>query len=424
VNAASKERMNHRRGERGIALILVLIVLPLVAIIMVQLQFETTIGQHLAANILANQQFKYAIHARVGQMRLRLARDLKNDTEAGEEQGSYDHYSDEWGPDEETGGTATVVTRGDKEKGDDITLYTQIVDEQSKFNLNLLLHTDARRRQRAFEVFRTLLDLYRDSRYGDVEEDSEFDVHDTEAEEVAQAVVKLLKREERDERVSGAEIPAPSQEMKQGIYTVNDLVFSHRLFTKKRLMESFTDLATGERLPGLANFVTLHGDGRINVNTAPIQVLRAMFRTEEGRVDVAKQIFNGRGGFLDTDEDQEERRALEDEREDLRQMGDEEALDETLAMYTSVNELTQSVEGFRDQGFIRREELDLGRDFTVRSNFFTIVVSARRDNFVRQQRVIVERSVNGCRTWSTEVRTIGVRDLPAVAAGEGPQAPE
>jgi len=416
--------MKARRNERGVALILVLIVLPLVAIIMVQLQFETTIGQHLAANILANQQFKYAIMARVRQMRLRLARDLKNDNESAQQQGAFDHYSDDWGPDDEQGGTATIVARGDAEIGDDITLYTRVLDEQGKFNLNLLQHTDAKVRQRSFEVFRALLDLYRDSRYGDVAADTEWDLDESEAEEVAQAILKFLKREERDSRVTGAEIPAPNQELKQAVYTVDDLVFTHRLFGKKRLLESFIDVESGERIPSLVDFVTIYGDGRINVNTAPIQVLRAMFRTEEGRVEVAKQIFNGRGGFLDTEEDQESRAALEDEREQLRQRGDEEGLDETINMYTSVNDLTQNVQGMRDQGFIRREELDLGRDFTVRSNFFTIVVSARRSNFVRQQRVVVERSVNGTRTWSSEVRAIGIQDLPNVPADEGATRPE
>jgi type II secretory pathway component PulK len=416
--------MKARRNERGVALILVLIVLPLVAIIMVQLQFETTIGQHLAANILANQQFKYAIMARVRQMRLRLARDLKNDNESAQQQGAFDHYSDDWGPDDEQGGTATIVARGDAEIGDDITLYTRVIDEQGKFNLNLLQHTDAKVRQRSFEVFRALLDLYRDSRYGDVAADTEWDLDESEAEEVAQAILKFLKREERDSRVTGAEIPAPGKELKQAVYTVDDLVFTHRLFGKKRLLESFIDVESGERIPSLVDFVTIYGDGRINVNTAPIQVLRAMFRTEEGRVEVAKQIFNGRGGFLDTEEDQESRAALEDEREQLRQRGDEEGLDETINMYTSVNDLTQNVQGMRDQGFVRREELDLGRDFTVRSSFFTIVVSARRSNFVRQQRVVVERSVNGTRTWSSEVRAIGIQDLPNVPADEGATRPE
>jgi type II secretory pathway component PulK len=400
-----------RRQERGIALILVLIVLPLVAIIMVQLNFETTIGQHLAANILANQQFKYAIRARVGQMRLRLVRDLKNDNQNVQQQGAFDHYSDEWGPDSEQGQTATVVRRGDKDQGDDITLYTEIVDEQSKFNINLLRHTDKKRAARATEVFRTLLDLYRDARYEDLE-DNEWDLNDSEAEEVTQAVLTFLKGEERDQRIDASEIPAPSEDMKQGAFTVDDLVFAHRLFRTKRLLDRFVDAETGEQIPSLADFLTVYGDGRINVNTAPIQILRAMFRSEEGRAEVAKQILNGRGGFLDSEEDKEAADKLEEEREEMRQAGDEEGLDDSISVYTTVNDLTQNVSGFRDQALIRREELDLGRDFTTRSMFFTIIVSAQRENFVRQQRVTVERHATGTQTWSTEVRSVSLRDLP------------
>ena len=404
-----------RQNERGIALILVLIILPLVAIIMVQLNFETTIGQHLAANILANQQFKYATHARIRQMRLRLVRDLKSDSENQQQQGAYDHYSEEWGPEAEQGLTATTVTRGDKERGDDITLYTEIIDEQSKFNLNLLRHTDKKRRERAFEVFRTLLDLFRDSRYGDLE-DNEWDLQENEAEEVAQAVLKFLKGDGRDERVSESQIPAPATDMKQGVFSVDDLIFSHRLFREKRLLDRFVDLESGEDIPSLADFLTIYGDGKINVNTAPIQILRAMFRGEEGRAEVAKQMFNGRGGFLDTEDDQEERTRLEEEREELRQAGDEEGLEETVSVYTSVNDLTENVAGFRDQGMLRREEIDLARDFTTRTNFFTIVVSARRENFVRQQRVTIERHLEGTQTWSSEVRSISIRDLPEAAS--------
>ncbi|MEM8883239.1 MAG: hypothetical protein AAGD14_04150 [Planctomycetota bacterium] len=415
--------MPPRRQERGIALILVLIVLPLVAIIMVQLQFETTIGQQLAANVLANQQFKYAIDARVRQIRLRLARDLKNDNEGAQSQGAYDHASDDWGPDWEQGGTAVMVTKGDAEKGDDITLYTEVIDEQSKFNINLLRHTDPRRRARATEMFRALLDLFRDARYGDFE-DSEWDVREDEAQQIVEAVLKFLEGETRDERVRGGEIPAPSNELRQNVYTVQDLLFSHELFAEKRLLETFTDMETGQRMPSLGEYLTVYGSGQININTAPIAVLRSVFRSEEGRADVAKQMFNGRGGFLDTDEDEENRQALEEEREQLRQDGDEDGLEETISLYTSVNDLIQNVDGFRDQGFIRREELDLARDFTVRSNVFRVRVSARRQNFVRQQVVVLERHVNGTRTWATEVRAITVAELPQTQGEEAPTLDE
>ncbi|MHC4817436.1 MAG: hypothetical protein ACYTF8_05235 [Planctomycetota bacterium] len=263
----SARRSPDEAAEKGVALILVLVVLPLVAILMVQLEFETNIGDLLARNALANQQFKQAILARIRQMRLRLVRDLKNDEKNAQEGGAYDHYGDAWGPDSEGGETAVRVEKGDKDRGDEIVLYTQVTDEQSKFNLNLLMHKDPKRRARAFEVLLNLLNFYRDARFDDLGE-NEYDLDELEAKQVADAILKFVTGEQRDERVRKASLPEPAQDMRQGIYTVGDLVFSHSLMLEKRMLERFTDVTSGQTLPSLAEFVTVHGDGKINVNTA------------------------------------------------------------------------------------------------------------------------------------------------------------
>jgi len=412
-------------AERGIALILVLIILPLIAIIMTQLDFEVTIGEQLANNLLATQQFKFAIHARVHQMRLRLVRDLVDDEKMGQQQGASDHASDLWGPDAEGGGTSLVVKRGDEEAGDAITLYTEVADEQGKFNLNLLRHNDAQRRARAQEVLKNLLDFYRDPRFGDFA-DSEWDLNEPEAKEVAEAVVHFLRGEERDERVRASELPAPTPETKQGALTVRDLIFCHRLFLEKRLLERFTDIASNQRMPDLAEFLTVHGTTAINPNTAPVQLLRAMFREDQGQREVAEAIFTGRGGYLNTPED------LERREEDRKAREEEEAAattttttsteeEETSNAYASINDLTQKVDALRDTGFLLRNAIDPGRDFAVRSNFFSVTVTAVRDNFVRQQRLILERHAQGTITWLSEVRAADLRDLPVApaAGGEG-----
>jgi hypothetical protein len=72
------------------------------------------------------------------------------------------------------------VQKGDEETGDDITLFTDVVDEQGKFNLNLLTHKDEARAGRAREVFLALLDLFRDARYDDMQE-NEYDLDPVEA---------------------------------------------------------------------------------------------------------------------------------------------------------------------------------------------------------------------------------------------------
>jgi hypothetical protein len=216
--------------------------------------------------------------------------------------------------------------------------------------------------------------------------------------------------------VRKAELPDPAQDMRQGIHTVRDLVFSHPLFLEKRLLERFTDVTSGQTLPSLGEFVTVYGDGKINLNTARIQALRAMFKEEAGQRDGANNLFHGRGGFLNTDEDQERRREEQEER-DLAEEEGRELEEDTESVYKSLNDVRR-VEGL-DDAMLRRNDVEIGRDFTVRSNFFTVIVTARRDNFMRQHRVVLERHNRGCVTWLSEVRAAALGDLP-----EGAQSGE
>jgi type II secretory pathway component PulK len=400
-----------RPRERGVALVLVLVLLPLVAVIMTELSFETAIGDRLARNALANEQFKAAILARIRQMRLRLARDMKEDEKGAAQGGAFDYYGDIWGPDSEGGGTAVMVSKGDAEKGDAISLYTEVVDEQGKFNLNLLLHKDPQRAARALETFKNLLNLYRDTRYGDVAEEHDYDLDEVQAREVGDAVAKFMRNEERDTRVRRPELPDPTTDMKAGVFTVRDLLFAHSYFQEKRMLDRFTDVKSGQVLPSLEDFVTIYGDGKVNANTAPIQVLRAMFKEEEGQREVAEEILHGRGGFLENDDDDQEKRK---ETVEERRKAKEEGLskdEEEVAAYKSTTDLAK-IEKMGDGQFTRRNDIDVGRDFAVRTSFFRIVVTARRENFLRRQVVVLERHAEGCLTWATEVRLTDVTDLP------------
>jgi type II secretory pathway component PulK len=394
-----------------VALVLVLVLLPLVAIIMTELSFETTIGDRLALNALANEQFKAAILARIRQMRLRLTRDLKEDEKGAAQGNAFDYYGDVWGPDSEGGGTAVMVSKGDADKADAISLYTEVLDEQGKFNLNLLTHKDPQRAARALETFKNLLNFYRDTRFGDVAEDHEYDLEDQQAREVGDAVAKFLRNEDRDGRVRRPELPDPATDMKAGVFTVRDLVFAHSFFHEKRLLDRFTDVKSGQVIPSLEEFVTIYGDGKVNANTAPIQVLRAMFKEEEGFRNVAEEILHGRGGFLSNDDnDQEKKKETLEERRKAKEEGLTED-EEEVSAYKSLADL-QKIEKMGDGQFTRRNDIDVGRDFTVRTNFFRIVVTARRENFLRRQVVVLERHAEGCLTWATEVRLTNVADLP------------
>jgi len=399
------------RSQRGVALVLVLVILPLVAIIMVQLHFETTIGNRLAQNVLANQQFKAAIAARRRQMRLKLVKDLVEDEKNSQEEGgAFDHYSDSWGPDTEGGSTAMMVSKGDEDKGDKIDIYTEIVDELGKFNVNMLRHSDPKRRSRAHAILVNLLDFFRESRFKDLE-DNEYDLNAEEAKEVANAILKFVRGEERDERTPKSDLPQPTAELKQGLFTISDLQFCHRLFAEKRLLERFTDVDSGQLIPSLGQFLTVYGDGKINANTAPVQLLRALFLDAEGQEIVSAAIFKGRGGFLGDEESQDDRRRKHDERTQLKSDNDEQGLQELDGGFKNINAILE-VQGMNEQGFLRRNEIDVGQIFTTRSMFFSVTITAKRGNFMRQHKVVLERHAKGTITWESEVRSADLADLP------------
>ncbi len=409
-----------RSGERGVALILVLVMLPLVAILMTQLNFETAIGTRLSSNALATQQFRSATLARLRQMRLRLKRDLIDDeANAQESGGAYDHPTDTWGPALDGGGTTALVQKGDDDRGDEVTIYTQVNDEQGRFNVNNLLHRDAARAQIWQQRFKSLLDIYRDDRFGDLET-SEYDLNAQEAQEILEAVLKFLKGDERNENVRKVEIPDATAELPQTIFTVRDLIFSHRLFAEKRLLETFVDLETGTRIVGLEDLLTVYGDGKINVNSASIQVLRSLFNDEEAKRVTAEAIYKQRGGYLNTTEERQRRDDDLEQREEDEAEGveDEASLD---SVFKSLNEVSQ-VENMGDGAFLRRNEIDQQADFTVRSMFFQVIVTARRENYLRQQRVVFERHSQGCITWFSEVRAAEISDLPEILGGESAPA--
>ena len=63
-----------------------------------------------------------------------------------------------------------------------------------------------------------------------------------------------------------------------------------------------------------------------------------------------------------------------------------------------------------------------GISFNVRTNFFRVVVTARRENFLRRQIVVLERHSNGCLTSATEVRLTDLGNLPEDAMRSASQS--
>jgi hypothetical protein len=96
-----------------------------------------------------------------------------------------------------------------------------------------------------------------------------------------------------------------------------------------------------------------------------------------------------------------------------RRQAEEEGRDEDAepTAYKTLDDVSR-VEGMDDGTFLRNNGIDVGRDFAVRSMFFTVTVTARREKAMRQQRCVFQRHSKGCLTWATEVRAVTAADLP------------
>jgi type II secretory pathway component PulK len=140
-----------------------------------------------------------------------------------------------------------------------------------------------------------------------------------------------------------------------------------------------------EPLPGLSRFLTMHSDGLININTAPVEVLRCLF-PDESQWDLADAIVEYRSGQAsDYEEDPE---AEEDDESDWKP-------------FKSIQDLTK-VDGITNK-VLQDASID-SNSVTMASNVFSITIFATRDNLTLQYRAIVKRHGKGFRTLLFEER--------------------
>jgi hypothetical protein len=134
-------------------------------------------------------------------------------------------------------------------------------------------------------------------------------------------------------------------------------------------------------IPGLWQFVTLHSEGRININTAPVEVLRSLF-SDERLWDLADAIVEYRSGATES-------------------FGAEDEEDLEVEVFERVEDLTK-VDGITDE-ILAENRINAGT-VTVASNTFSITVFATREELTRQFRIVVRRSPRGFKTLLFEER--------------------
>jgi type II secretory pathway component PulK len=343
-----------RPSERGIALLLTLLVLTILLILAVQLAYSTKVAFGIAKDRRNEMQIDYAFRGILYKAEAILRYD--------QSEGDVDSRLDEWNtPDfvdpEDMGRQEPQPDQAPAlDETQELKIKASIVDEESKFNLSHLLpvrpnpekasdekdpssktskkeagdagasgnvsgqpkadlkdkprdkpfdeQKEKERHKRAVQILGSLLDEFRQG--------TPYDLSSGEAKEIAEAIDRFLNRDESG-RGSGVERPRT----KSGLpLSLDELLLIDGV--TERLLWDFRDPENPEEIvPGLCNYVTIWSSGKVNVNTAAEVVLRALF--DENRRDQAHNITVARG-----DEEQEKegarlRQLSPREREEERQ---------------------------------------------------------------------------------------------------------
>lgn len=353
--------------EGGFALIVVLLVLMVVAIVATDLSHSSRIQAYLARNARNDMAIEEAARGWIEVVKAKLAYDLS--------QNQIDSEEDEWASEEIQSASLGEVS-----------LEALVVDEASKFDLRKVKSPDKAVRALARERFKRLIQSFRQG--------SGHELTTGDGETLLEALDDYLEREE------GGTFPIPEVGKDDlPILSIDELRmvagFQDPEDRSKQILydafeeETEEDLEETEEvkpLPGLHRFLTLHSEGLININTAPVEVLRCLF-PDESQWNLADSIVDYRSGQASNYEDEESAGT-----------GDEES---EWMPFKSIQDLTK-VEGITSK-ILSDAKID-GNSVTMASSVFSITVFATRDNLTRQFRAIVKRHGKGFRTLLFEER--------------------
>jgi len=256
-----------------------------------------------------------------------------------------DSYNDAWNDDE-------LLQRSDEDSG--VQIQTVIFDEQGKLNINMLAEASADRRPVWKERLLEIIKRFR--------RDTKYDASGH-ADEIAEEINRWVTG-----KTNRGSIPKPKTMDDRPMLLLEELNFVNEIFEKERLL---VDIREGENVaPGLHRYITVYGNGKINLNTADKIVLQAVFAKDE---EIADRII--------------ERREGSPEGEDVGFSDDEDA--ESGNPFMDPNQINE-VEGVTQPSLLQNKVIPAD-DFVVRSNFFGIRILAQRDASRREELFVVER---------------------------------
>ncbi|MFM8980872.1 MAG: hypothetical protein ACKOSS_10500 [Planctomycetia bacterium] len=338
-----------RDGERGIALLIVLLLVLIIAPFAEHYARQVGLEARTARNVVDQLAIENAID---GQFELVLAR-LEQDATEDEVDSLYDTMFDE-----------SIQER--QERDTEVSLSTRVFDESGKFNvLNLVRAPAGERREAMRERLVRLLVLAR--------QDSKEAIDETLARELVDDAIGFLSGKK-----ARGQIPKPSTPDSRGFLLLEDLAFANPKWGP--LLSDQRD--ADDVAPGLARYLTVYGPGKVNLNTADLVVLRAFFPSDE---TIAERIVERREG---EEEDDGKDGASKDTGKDAgKDTSGEQAKQGNP--FTDVNQVNQ-VEGVTPL-LLQKDKVDLSGDFDVKSAFWSMRIMAETQSTRREELYVVER---------------------------------
>jgi type II secretory pathway component PulK len=357
------------RRERGVALLIVLIVFLLVSVLALEIKATAALHMRLAKNKRDDFLMRQAIRGQLEVVKQVLLYDkTENDVEA---------LDDRW-TDEKFTQFQKAPVEGEEPDADapvsseNVELSGRIEDEARKFNLQNLVADDEEVRAQWEEIFLRLVTLYR-------EDEGKLTISRSDAESLLSNLKEWLERKDSDR-----EFPVPATGDKKRILVTPDELLMIKGFTREMFYDQPGEEEGDEPIPGLYRYLTLWSEGPINANTAALPVLYALFLPQDS--DLADRIV--------------EWRETQAEVQDEDAPSDAEPKNNALKTVQDI----LNIEGFDVQA-VQRNKLSPAV-LTGASDTFSIHITARaEDGLRRQERWIIRRNPAGFTTLLAEERT-------------------
>jgi type II secretory pathway component PulK len=353
-------------GERGSMLIIALIAVFLMCVLVSDVANVSMVEYEASVNGGKITRLEYALDAGLERAKAILIQD-GIDTD-------IDSLAEAWAePIEETiGGESaeTVKERASEEGPGQIQLTIEIEDEAGKWPLPLVVvgTSDAQIKKRR-EFLATVIDSFR-------EDFGNRDIDPGTAERYSELISSFMARREGE---SGL-VPRPSTKSELHLLNVADLTLIKEIDD-----HIFFDEAdeNGNVIPGLLRFLTISSDVKVNVNTAPLPVLKGLFRREDrGRAD---DIYHYRTAQAEEKEKEEQSIAGRLDREKGKTSEEEEQDRMGGAIFEKIQDV-QKVEGFTPRVFNEASQM-----MEVKSRTFSVWITAELGNLVRMRHWVVRR---------------------------------